>query len=110
MKKDPLVCIDDIRDSIKAIKLYTAGLTKEDFLKSAEKQGAVYRRIEIIGEATSRLSEEFRNQYPMIPWHQIVGMRNVLIHEYDNIDLDLVWETIRKDIPKLEGYIKSIPA
>jgi uncharacterized protein with HEPN domain len=109
MKKDPLVYIDDIRDSIKAIKLYTAGLTKEDFLKSTEKQDAVCRRIEIIGEAANRLSEEFRNQFPIIPWHKIVGMRNVLIHEYDNIDLDRVWETIRKDIPMLEGYIESIP-
>ena len=110
MKKDPLVYIDDIRDSIEAIKLYTAGLTKEDFFSSAEKQDAVYRRIEVIGEAAIRLPDEFRNQYTMIPWHQIVGMRNVLIHEYDNIDLDRVWETIQKDIPKLEGYIKSIPS
>ena len=47
---------------------------------------------------------------PLIPWNKIVGMRNVLIHEYDSIDLDLVWETIQRDIPILEGYIKSIPS
>ena len=110
MKKDPLVYIDDIRDSIEAIKRYTTDLTKADFFSSSEKQDAVYRRLEVIGEAANRLPDEFRNQYPMIPWHQIVGMRNVLIHEYDSIDLDRVWETIQRDIPKLEEYIKSIPS
>jgi uncharacterized protein with HEPN domain len=110
MKKDPLVYIDDIRDSIEAIKRYSAGLTKEDFLNSTEKQDAVYRRLEIIGEAANRLPDEFKKQYPQIPWIKIVGMRNVLIHEYDSIDLDRVWETIQKDIPELEGYIKSIPS
>ena len=108
MKKDPLVYIDDIRDSIDAIKRYTAGLTKQDFLNSTEKQDAVYRRLSLIGEAANRLPNEFRNRYPQIPWIKIVGMRNVLIHEYDSIDLDRVWETIQKDIPELEGYIKSI--
>ena len=77
MKKDPLVYIDDIRDSI---------------------------------EAANRLPDEFRSQYNRIPWNKIIGMRNVLIHEYDSIDLDRVWETIQKDIPELEGYIKSIPS
>ena len=110
MKKDPLVYIDDIRDSIEAIKRYTAGLTKEDFLNSTEKQDAVYRRLELIGEAANRLSDEFRNRYHQIPWNKIIGMRNVLIHEYDSIDLDRVWETIQKDIPQLEEYIKSIPS
>jgi uncharacterized protein with HEPN domain len=110
MKKDPLVYIDDIRDSIEAIKSYTAGLTKEDFSSSTEKQDAVYRRLEVIGEAANRLPDEFKSQYPLIPWYQIVGMRNVLIHEYDSIDLDLVWETVQRDIPKLDKYIKSIPS
>ena len=110
MKKDPLVYVDDIRDSIEAIKRYTAGLAKEDFLSSTEKQDAVYRRLEVIGEAANRLPDEFRSQYPQIPWNKIVGMRNVLIHEYDSIDLDRIWETIQRDIPKLEEYIKSIPS
>jgi len=82
MKKDPLVYIDDIRDSIEAIKRYTAGVTKEDFFSSTEKQDAVYRRLEVIGEAANRLSDDFRNKYSQIPWYKIVGMRNILIHEY----------------------------
>ena len=110
MKKDPLVYIDDIRDSIEAIKKYTAGLTREDFFSSSEKQDAVYRRLEVIGEAASRLPDEFKSQYSLIPWYKIVGMRNVLIHEYDSIDLNRVWETVKRDIPKLEEYLKSIPS
>ena len=110
MKKDPLVYIDDIRDSIEAVKRYTAGLTKEAFFNSTEKQDAVYRRLELIGEAANRVPDEFRSQYPQIPWNKIIGMRNVLIHEYDSIDLDRVWETIQKDIPELERYINSIPS
>ena len=109
MKKDPLVYIDDIRDSIEAIKKYTAGLTREGFFSSSEKQDAVYRRLEVIGEAANRLPDDFRDRYPLIPWNKIVGMRNVLIHEYDSIDLDRVWETIQRDIRKLEDYMKSIP-
>ena len=110
MKKDSLVYIDDIRDSIEAIKKYTAGLTREDFFSSSEKQDAVYRRLEVIGEAANRLPDEFKSQYSLIPWYKIVGMRNVLIHEYDSIDLNRVWETVKRDIPKLEEYLKSIPS
>ena len=110
MKKDPLVYIDDIRDSIKAIRSYTAGLTKEEFFNSTEKQDAIYRRLEVIGEAANRLPDKFKKQYPQVPWHKIVGMRNVLIHEYDSIDLDRVWETIQKDIDVLEHYLQSIPS
>jgi uncharacterized protein with HEPN domain len=110
MNKDALVYIDDIRDSIEAIKRYTTGLSKEDFFSTTEKQDAVYRRLEVIGEAANRLPYEFTSQYPQIPWHKIVGMRNVLIHEYDSIDLDRVWETIKKDIPELQDYINSIPS
>ncbi len=74
MKKDPLVYIDDIRDSIEAIKRYTAGLTKQDFLNSTEKQDAVYRRLELIGEAANRLPDEFTNRYPQIPFFRCVRL------------------------------------
>jgi uncharacterized protein with HEPN domain len=107
MKKDPLVHIDDIYDSIKAIQKYTFGLSRADFMASSEKQDAVIRRLEVIGEAANRLSDDFRSQYPEVPWSGIVGLRNVLIHEYDTIDLDRVWETIVK-IPQLEHQIRKV--
>lgn len=108
MKKDPWVHIDDIYDSIKAIKKYTLSLSKADFMASSEKQDAVIRRLEVIREADNRLTDDFRSLYPEIPWSGIVGLRNVLIHEYDTIDLDRVWKTIVKNIPELERQIRKI--
>jgi uncharacterized protein with HEPN domain len=76
MKKDPLVHIDDIYDSIKAIQKYTFGLSRADFMASSEKQDAVIRRLEVIGEAANRLTDDFRGHYPEIPWSGIVGLRS----------------------------------
>jgi len=108
MKKDPLVYIDDIYDSIRAIQSYTSGVSRAGFMASPEKQDAVIRRLEVIGEAANRLTEDFRKRYPEVPWSGIVGLRNALIHEYDTIDLGRVWETILKDIPELEARIREI--
>jgi len=108
MKKDPLVHIDDIYDSIKAIQNYTVGLSRADFMASSEKQDAVIRRLEVIGEAANRLTDDFCRRYPEIPWSGIVGLKNVLIHEYDTIDLDWVWKTVVRDIPALERHIHKI--
>ena len=108
MKKDPLVHVDDIYDAIKAIQKYTSGLSRDDFMASSEKQDAVIRRLEVIGEAANRLTEDFRSRYPEIAWSGIVGLRNVLIHEYDTIDLDRVWKTIVRDIPELERQLNKI--
>jgi uncharacterized protein with HEPN domain len=66
--------------SIKAIQKYTFGVSRADFMASSEKQDAVIRRLEVIGEAANRLADDFRSHYPEIPWSGIVGLRNVLIH------------------------------
>jgi uncharacterized protein with HEPN domain len=95
-------------DSIKAIQKYTFGVSRADFMASSEKQDAVIRRLGVIGEAANRLADDFRSHYPEIPWSGIVGLRNVLIHEYDSIDLDRFWETVVKNIPELERQIRKI--
>ncbi|MGK7881813.1 MAG: DUF86 domain-containing protein [Crocosphaera sp.] len=66
------------------------------------------RRITIIGEATKRLSKEFRTQHPSIPWKAIAGMRDVITHDYDEVDLDEIWTVINEDLPKLFNYIKTL--
>ena len=96
------------REAIKRIKSYTSGIGYNDFLKDYKIQDAVIRNIEILGEAAKLLSDKTKKKYPNIPWKEIAGMRDVLIHTYFGIDLNLTWETIEQDIPKLKGDLLKI--
>jgi len=69
---------------------------------------ALIRLIEIIGEAAARITPELQAQHPSFPWHQVIGMRNRLIHGYDTVDMDILWETIRIDLPLLMKELRSI--
>ncbi len=71
-------------------------------------QDAVVRNIEIIGEATKNISMEFRKKYSDIPWKEIAGMRDKLIHHYMGVDFDVIWTTVKQDIPSLEKELKKI--
>ncbi len=83
MSKDVRVYIEDILEAITKIEEYMKGLSStDDFYNNTQIQDAILRRLEIIGEAVKNISQEFRNQYPDIPWKQIAGMRDILIHEY----------------------------
>ena len=109
MKKVPTPYITDILNSIAQIETYLAEIKndKQSFLDDIEKQDAVIRRLEIIGEATKRLEDGFKSQFQNTPWKQIAGMRDVLIHDYDEVDIDLVWDAVTKDLPVLKGVIST---
>ena len=91
----------DILEAARAIQRFTSGVTLEAFKANEEKYEAVNRKLEIIGEAAGRLSPVARDQFPEIPWNLLTGMRNILIHDYDDVDLDIVWDTVQRDLPPL---------
>jgi uncharacterized protein with HEPN domain len=80
----------------------------EDFAADRKTTNAVIRSLEIIGEAAKKIPSEIRRQYPLIPWNEIAGMRDKLIHEYFGVDLEIVWETIQNDLNELEKIIHDI--
>lgn len=73
-----------------------------------EKVSAILYQIAVIGEATKRLSQEFRQQHPEIPWRDIAGMRDVLIHKYDQVDFDVIWDVVQKKLPELLTLLEPI--
>lgn len=105
--------LSDILEAAKAIRRFVNGVTKEAFLANEEKYEAVNRKFEIIGEAARHLSPEIRKQFPDVPWQLITAMRNILIHDYDDVDLNVVWATTQDDLPslitKLEAYVATHP-
>jgi uncharacterized protein with HEPN domain len=107
MKKDKAY-LRHILDAITDIEKFTEGITQEEFYKNKEKQYAILRALEIVGEATRNLSKELKAKYREIPWRDIAGMRNKLIHEYFGVKLELVWETIKGKLPDLKIQIRNI--
>ncbi|MBS3132565.1 DUF86 domain-containing protein [Candidatus Woesearchaeota archaeon] len=108
LPKDPAVFVGHILDSIQKAEKYTEGISRQGFLKSKIIQDAVIRNLEIIGEAAKNIPKNFRDKYPEISWRQIAGFRDILIHMYFGIDLDLTWDVIKKDLPGLKQKLRKI--
>ncbi|MCZ7383614.1 MAG: DUF86 domain-containing protein [Candidatus Methanoperedens sp.] len=98
----------DILEAAKLAIDYIGDKTREEFFGDLQCQDAVIRRLEIIGEAARRISEETQVAYPDLPWSDMVGMRNIMIHEYDDVDLVIVWETVNNDLPPLIDALEKI--
>jgi uncharacterized protein with HEPN domain len=97
----------DILDSAGSIRLYLHGVDREDFMTNPEKQDAVLRRFEIIGESASRLMPEARALFPHLPFQSMKGMRNIIAHDYGDVDLDRVWQTASADVEPLIACLQS---
>jgi uncharacterized protein with HEPN domain len=108
MNKNDLAYIDHILDCIRKIQRFSKGLNLKKFSEDELIQDAIIRNIEVIGEAAKKISADTKNTYYDIPWKEITGMRDKLIHDYLGVDNQVVWKTIKKDIPELRRLLKGI--
>jgi uncharacterized protein with HEPN domain len=99
--------LEHILQAIERIKRYANGVTFEDFVANDMLYYAVVKNIEIIGEASNMLTEEFRQAHPATPWKQVTSMRNYIVHEYFQVDNTVVWDVITNDVPLLERQISE---
>jgi len=100
--------LEDIADALDAILQYVEDLDYADWIQDRKTVDAVIRNLEIIGEAATNIPEDIQEQHPDIPWYQMKGMRNVLIHEYFGVDKDVLWQTLQKDLPSLKEKITKM--
>jgi uncharacterized protein with HEPN domain len=107
MPRDPAYLLD-ILEAARRVQEGVAGIAKEKFLNEWMRHSAIVRQIEIIGEASKRLSDEFRDSHSDIPWRRMAGMRDVVIHRYDDFDLNEIWKVAIEDIPKLISAIEKL--
>lgn len=108
MKKNPKIFLLHISESIEEIEKYLGSVSEDEFSSDTKTQDAVMRRLEIIGEAAKNIPTDFQKQYQQIEWREIAGMRDQLIHHYFGVKMDAVWETAKKDLPKLKTQVSGI--
>jgi len=110
MSREFLDFIEDILDGMNKAEVLLEGVSYSQFETDFRINFAVVRALEIIGEAAKRLPEELRHRYPNIPWKGMAGMRDRIIHGYDNVDLQIVWDVVVRDIPHIKPQIELILA
>ena len=108
MKKDDSVYLKDIWNAIDKIDRYMKGINLENFQSDDMRQDAVIRQLEIIGEAAKNISEKTKKQYSEVEWKKIAGSRDIFIHTYFGVNLERVWDIIKKDLPDLKEKISKI--
>lgn len=103
--------LQDIKEAIQRIGIYTEKLTYEEFLQDIKTQDAVIRNLEIIGEAAKNISDSLTDDYSQIPWKELAGIRDKLIHHYFGVNFDIVWNVIKAELPgialQIEGILKN---
>ncbi len=100
--------IEDILEAIAKIEKYTKGFTRIKFQKNSLVADAVIKNLEVIGEASKRIPASIKQTMPSIQWKKIVGLRNILIHEYSGIDKDIVWDIIQHKLPELKTLLRQV--
>lgn len=106
--RSPELFFNDILDSLIRVLKYSKDLSYEELIKNDMVIDAIIRNFEVIGEAAKYIPEEFKSKYPELPLKEMVGMRNVLIHDYLGIDYKFIWQTIKEDLPELKQIVDRI--
>ncbi len=107
MLKDKAALLD-IFQAGNLVLSFAEAIEREDLEKEPMRLSAILYQIGIVGEATKRLSREIREQHPHIPWNQVAGMRDIIFHQYDRLDLDVVWIVIKQSLPEFLEMIKPL--
>jgi len=108
MPRDYRVYLDDILDAVAKIRDYTSGMNLEGLKNDPRTLDAVVRNLEVIGEAAKKIPDDVRRRYPVIEWKKIAGLRDILIHEYFGIDVNIIWDIVRTKLPPLDEQIKKV--
>lgn len=106
--RDDHIFLADIMLAIEKIQRYTAGYDKDRFLADERTIDAVVRNLEIVGEAVRQISDAFKQDHEKIPWHQMAGLRNRIVHDYFGLDLDIIWHVVTNDLPTLKLQLLSL--
>ncbi len=108
MPRDPRVYLDDILEAITQIESYSEGMTFESFSKDRKTIDAVIRNLEIIGEASRALPDDIRKKTTGVQWHKMVGLRNILIHEYFGVNTTIVWDIITNKLAVMKQEVRKV--
>ncbi len=108
MARDELVYLRHILDAINTVEEYLQGVTESRFNNTRLLQDGVIRQIEIVGEAARHISKDIRRTYSEVPWQDVTGMRDKLIHDYFGVDIEKVWLTAQEDLPVLKQQVTDI--
>jgi uncharacterized protein with HEPN domain len=106
--RDQVLYLRDILAAIESIRLFVWGMDLETFQADDKTLSAVVRKFEIIGESVKHIPDDMRKMYPYVPWREIAGMRDRLIHFYFGLDAELVWQTIQEGLPVLEAAVQRL--
>ncbi|MCK4342762.1 MAG: DUF86 domain-containing protein [Phycisphaerae bacterium] len=108
MPRDLKVYLEDILTAVEKIRRYAAGLSLDTFARDEKTLDAVVRNLEVIGEAVKQIPEDVRVRHPQVEWKKIAGLRDILIHAYFGIDLEIVWDIVQNKLPALEPQVRQI--